>query len=73
MKLVEDAGLLLRKAWSIRLSLAGALFAGLEALGGFLPILALPPRLMASLALICAVGAALSRLIAQPKMRGRRD
>lgn len=73
MILIDDARTILRKAWSIRLAVASALFSGLEALTGLLPVLDLPPKLMAVLAALCAIGAVVSRLIAQPKMRGRRD
>ncbi len=68
MKLIDDAGRVLRNAWSVRLALLSALFSGLELaipfLGDFLP-----PRLMAALALVTGVGAAVARLVAQPRLR----
>ncbi len=76
MKLIDDFGVVLRRAWSIRLSLLSAVFAGLETISSLLPALPLPPRLMIALSAACAVGAALSRVVAQPKMRkprGRAD
>ncbi len=73
MMWVDDVGRVLRRAWSVRLSALSAVFAGLEALTGLLPVLPLPPRLMIALAAACAVGAAFSRLIAQPKRRGRHE
>lgn len=68
--LIDDARTVARKAWSVRLAVLSAVFSGLEALSGLLPLLPLPPRTMALLAVACALGAAFSRLVSQPKMRG---
>lgn len=71
--LIDDAKTVLRRAWSIRLAVLSAVFSGLEVLAGLLPLLALPPGLMNGLAALCAIAAAASRLVAQPKMRRRKD
>jgi len=69
MTLIEDAKTVVLKAWSIRLALLGAFFSALEvALPFFQPLDIFPPTTMAALALIASAGAALARLVAQPKM-----
>jgi len=69
MTLIDDAKTVLLKAWSIRLALLGAMFSALEvALPFFQPLDIFPPTTMAILALVASSGAALARLIAQPKM-----
>jgi len=71
MTLIDDAKTVLLKAWSIRLALLGAMFSALEvALPFFQPLDIFPPTTMAILALFASSGAALARLIAQPKMTG---
>lgn len=67
MTLVDDAKTVLLKAWSIRLALLAALFSALEvALPFFAPFV--PPHAMAIMATIASAGAAIARVIAQPKM-----
>lgn len=69
MTLIDDAKTVLLKAWSVRLALLGAMFSALEvALPFFMPLNILPPSTMAVLALLASTGAAISRVIAQPKM-----
>jgi hypothetical protein len=69
MTLIDDAKTVLLKAWSIRLALLGAVFSAAEvALPFFQPLNIFPPTTMAVLALLASSGAALARLIAQPKM-----
>lgn len=66
MELIEDAKAVLLKAWSVRLALLGAAFSAAEvALPFFDPFL--PPKTMAILALVSSAGAAIARVIAQPK------
>ena len=68
MPLIENAKEVLLKAWSVRLALLGAVFSALEvALPFFMPLGLVPPNTMAALALFASMGAALSRIIAQPK------
>lgn len=66
MTLIDDAKNVLLKAWSVRLALLGAAFSAAEvALPFFDPFF--PPRTMAVLALIASAGAAIARVVAQPK------
>jgi len=68
MELIDDAKEVMMKAWSVRLALLGALFSALEvALPFFQPLEIIPPASMAALALFASAGAALARVIAQPK------
>ncbi|MBU3577562.1 hypothetical protein [Polynucleobacter sp. UK-Kesae-W10] len=67
MKLIDDWKTVAVKAWSMRLALLSATFSGAEvALPYFNGIV--PPGTFAVLALVISVGAALSRLVHQPKM-----
>jgi hypothetical protein len=67
MRLIDDAGRVLRKAWSIRWNAGAFLFAILEAAVPFFYD-AWPPRIAASIAaLMAAVGFA-TRFIAQPEI-----
>lgn len=67
MNLIDNAQEVLKKAWSIRLALLSATLSAAEValpfFGDFVP-----PRTMAVLALITAAGAAVARLVAQPKI-----
>ena len=68
MTLVDNAKEVFSRAWSIRLALLGALFSAAEvALPFFMPLGLLPPGTMAILALVASAGAAVARVIAQPK------
>lgn len=65
--LIEDAKLIFKKAWSIRLALLSAVFSVLEVgLPFFTDIL--PPGAMASLAIVSSVGSVIMRLIYQPAL-----
>jgi hypothetical protein len=67
MQLIQDAKTVLLKAWSVRLALLAALFSAAEvALPFFAPFM--PPHMMAILALLASTGAAIARVVAQPKM-----
>jgi hypothetical protein len=69
MELVKDAKRVLLRAWSIRLALMSAFFSGAEvALPYFAPFL--PEHSMAVLAIVASAGAAIARVIAQPKSMG---
>lgn len=67
MKLVPEWKRILRRAWSIRLSVIAALFAGAESI---VPIFGdlLPRNAFAILSFVTVVGAAVSRIIAQPSL-----
>lgn len=68
MELIDNAKEVLLKAWSVRLALLGAMFSALEvALPFFVPLGILPPNTMAVLAVLTSAGAAIARLVAQPK------
>jgi hypothetical protein len=68
MELITNAKEVLMKAWSIRLALLGALFSAAEvSLPFFAPLEIIPPNTMAILALVCSAGAAIARVVAQPK------
>ena len=58
---------ILKKAWSIRLTLLAGLFSAAEVI---LPLLVdvLPRHLFVVLAFVAIVGAAVARLVAQPEM-----
>lgn len=67
MTLIEDAKTVILKAWSVRLALLAALFSAAEvALPFFSPFM--PPKTMAILALLASTGAAIARIVAQPKI-----
>lgn len=67
MELIEDAKNVLLKAWSVRLALLAALFSAMEvALPFFAPFV--PQHTMAVLAVVASAGAAIARVVAQPKM-----
>ena len=67
MNLIPEWKHVMRKAWSIRLALMAAAFSGFEVV---LPIFseAVPQRVFAALSFTVAIGATLSRLVAQPRM-----
>ena len=67
MNLIDNAGEVLRKAWSIRLSLLSAIFSAAEVCLPFFTDF-VPPHTMAMVAVFTAAGAAAARLVAQPKI-----
>ena len=68
MELLPGWKKVVRRAWSIRLSIIAALFSGAEVV---LPLFVdvLPRNLFASLSFVAVVGMALARVVAQPRMR----
>lgn len=68
LSLLEDWKRVLRRAWSIRLSLIAAFFTAAEVV---MPLFidVLPRNMFLVLAFITSIGAAIARLIAQPEMR----
>lgn len=67
MELLHDWKKIVRRAWSFRLSIIAAIFSGAEVV---LPLFidVLPRNLFASLSFVAVVGAALARVVAQPRM-----
>lgn len=68
MKLIDDWRTVLRKAWSVRLAIIAAALGGVEMA---LPLFsdAVPRHVFMSLSILTTVGAALARIVAQPKMQ----
>lgn len=71
MKLIDDAGSIWHKLWSVRLSAVAVLASAFDA-GWQVHVTGQPPYLALATAAISA-GAGFSRLVAQPKMRGDCD
>lgn len=69
--LIDDARLILRRAWSVRLSVLSALLGAAASMGDLLPYLSgvLPARSMAALGALAAVAAVVARIVPQPAMR----
>ncbi len=70
MNLIPDWRRVLRKAWSLRLMVLAAVLSGVEVV---LPLFvdAMPRGVFAGLSLLTAVGGAVARVVAQPKMERR--
>ncbi len=67
MELLPDWKRIARRAWSFRLSIIAALLSGAEVvLPMFIDVL--PRSLFATLSFVAVVGAALARVISQPRM-----
>lgn len=68
MELLPDWKKIARRAWSFRLTIIAALLSGAEVV---LPLFidVLPRNLFASLSFVAVVGAALARVVSQPRMR----
>lgn len=69
MKLIDEWRRIVRKAWSFRLALLAAALGGVEMA---LPLFsdAVPRHVFLSLSILTTVGAALTRIVAQPKSLG---
>jgi hypothetical protein len=65
--LIDDAKVIFKRAWSVRLALLSAVFSVLEVGLPFFTDL-LPPGALASLAMLSAVGSAIMRIVYQPAM-----
>lgn len=67
MRLLPDWKRIARRAWSIRLSIIAAMLSGAEVV---LPLFidVLPRNLFASLSFVAVVGAAVARVVYQPRM-----
>jgi hypothetical protein len=67
MELLPDWKRIARRAWSIRLSIIAAMLSGAEVV---LPLFinVLPQNLFASLSFVAVVGAAVARVVSQPRM-----
>ena len=66
MELISDAKDVLLKAWSIRLALLSAALSAAEVVLPFFTTF-IPPHTMAILAVCTSAGAAIARIVAQPK------
>lgn len=71
MNLIPDWKRIIRQAWSVRLVVLSGLFAGAEVV---LPLFvdALPRNVFALLSMVAAMGGAVARVVAQPKMERRK-
>jgi hypothetical protein len=67
MELLPDWKKIARRAWSFRLTIIAALLSGAEVV---LPLFidVLPRNLFASLSFVAVVGAAVARVVSQPRM-----
>lgn len=67
MKLIDNAGKVLRQAWSVRLGIMAGLFSGAEVI---VPLFAdaIPRNTFALLSFVTATGAVVARFVAQPKI-----
>jgi hypothetical protein len=67
MELLPEWKRIARRAWSFRLTIIAALLSGAEVV---LPLFidVLPRNLFASLSFVAVVGAAVARVVAQPRM-----
>jgi hypothetical protein len=70
MQLIDDAGKVWHRLWSVRLSAVAVLASAIDA-GWQVHVTGQPPLLALGTAAISA-GAGFSRLVAQPKLRERR-
>ncbi len=66
MELIADAKQVLLKAWSVRLALLSAVLSAAEVALPFFTTF-IPPNTMAILAVCTSAGAAIARIVAQPK------
>lgn len=71
MKLIDDAGVVWHRLWSVRLSALAVLASAIDA-GWEVHVTGQPPYLALATAAISAF-AGFSRLVAQPKLRGDGD
>lgn len=71
MNLIPEWRKVLRKAWSVRLALLAAALGGVEIA---LPLFsdAVPRHVFLGLSVLVTMGAAVARIVAQPKMWGDR-
>lgn len=67
MNLVQDWKRIMRKAWSFRLTVLASGLAGAEMALPYVSDL-FPPRLFLALSMAVTIGAAIARIVAQPKM-----
>lgn len=66
MEFLNNSSTVLKRAWSVRLALLGAVFSAAEvALPHFAPFL--PDNVFAVLAGVASAGAIIARVVAQPK------
>jgi len=69
MKLIDNAGDVLKKAWSVRLMVLAAILTGAETLMAFdLFTIGIPPAIRAPLTAMVVAGAFIARFYAQANM-----
>jgi len=72
MRLIDNAWLVFKHAWSVRLLAVAGLLSGLEValplLNGILPI---PPISFAAMSGVCVCGAFIARFVVQEKLSGK--
>ncbi|EJK83527.1 hypothetical protein [Rhizobium sp. AP16] len=74
LKLVPDAGRVLRRAWSIRFIVAAGILSGCEiALPIIDQVVTIPRGIFAALSGLVTCGALISRLVAQENLKGDID
>jgi hypothetical protein len=74
LKLVPEAGRVLRRAWSIRLIAAAGILSGCEiALPIIDQVVTIPRGIFAALSGIVTCGALISRFVAQENLKGNPD
>lgn len=72
MNLIQDAGAVWHKLWSVRLAIIAVLFDVVNAgLTYFVAIL--PPLWFTALSILCTIGAAVARMIDQPGLHNGND
>lgn len=67
MKLIDNATVVLRKAWSVRLGIVAGIFSAAEVV---IPFFAdeMPRNVFAILSFVAVMGAVIARFVAQPKI-----
>ena len=68
MTLIDNAGEVLRKAWSVRLGIIAGIFSGAEVVVPFFAD-AMPRNVFALLSFVAVMGAVVARFVAQPKLK----
>jgi hypothetical protein len=71
MTLIDNAGQVWHRLWSVRLSLLSAVASAADA--GWQAYITGQPRVVSIITFGISLGAAVSRVVAQPKLQGDRD
>lgn len=73
MKLLDDWGAILKKAWSVKFSIAAALFGGLEVAVQYVQPASVPAGAFAAAAAIISILATGARVLQQQELSGAKD